>query len=179
METTTGGAGAPPPEHGGGWLTVGKIAKVLLWLVYAWVIIDLVLLALAFVLLLLGASPDAGFVEFVYRSVQRVMAPFRGMFEPIPLNGDSVLDTSLLFAMIVYTFVALFLRWAIDWLTAKLTPAHRAAPARPPRPAGPPRAVDPYGQPVDPYRQPGPPPQPADPYRTPAPPPRPPGTPMP
>jgi uncharacterized protein YggT (Ycf19 family) len=176
METTTGGTGAPPPEHASGWLTVGKIAKVLLWLVYAWVIIDLVLLALAFVLLLLGASPDAGFVEFVYRSVQRVMAPFRGMFEPVPLNGDSVLDTSLLFAMIVYTFVALFLRWAIDWLTAKLTPAHRPAPARP---TGPPRAVDPYGQPGDPYRQPGPPPQPADPYRTPAPPPRPPGTPMP
>jgi uncharacterized protein YggT (Ycf19 family) len=164
METTTGGSGAPAPEHGGGWLTVGKVAKVLLWLVYAWVLVNLVLLVLAFVLLLLGASPDAAFVEWVYRSVQRSMAPFRGMFEPIPLNGESVLDTSLLFAAIVYSLVALGLRAAIDWLTDKLTPPRRA---RPPRPAP---SAPPY--PADPYRQPAAPPRPA-------PAPRPPGMPPP
>jgi uncharacterized protein YggT (Ycf19 family) len=97
-------------------LTVGKISKVLLWLVYAWVVIDIVLLFLAFLLRLFGANPDAGFTEWVYRSVQRAMAPFRGIFEPIVLSDQSVLDTSLLFAMIVYGFVALFLRLAIDWV---------------------------------------------------------------
>jgi uncharacterized protein YggT (Ycf19 family) len=99
-------------------LTVGTITKVLLWLVYVWVIIDLVLLILAFILRLFGANPDAGFTEWVYRSVQRAMAPFRGIFEPIPLTDDSVLDTSLLFAMIIYGLVALFLRVGIDWLSA-------------------------------------------------------------
>jgi uncharacterized protein YggT (Ycf19 family) len=99
-------------------LTVGTIAKVLAWLVYVWVIIDLVLLFLAFILRLFGANPDAGFTEWVYRSVQRVMAPFRGIFEPIALTDQSVLDTSLLFAMIIYGLVALFLRAGIDWLTA-------------------------------------------------------------
>jgi hypothetical protein len=44
-------------------LTVGTITKVLLWLVYVWVVIDLVLLALAFVLRLFGANPQAGFTE--------------------------------------------------------------------------------------------------------------------
>jgi hypothetical protein len=44
------------------------------------------------------------------------MAPFRGIFEPIPLTDQSVLDTSLLFAMIIYGLVALLLRAGIDWL---------------------------------------------------------------
>jgi uncharacterized protein YggT (Ycf19 family) len=101
-------------------LTVGTITRVLLWLVYAWVVIDLVLLFLAFILRLFGANPDAGFTEWVYRSVQRAMAPFRGIFEPIALTDESVLDTSLLFAMIIYGLVALFLKAGIDWLTAFL-----------------------------------------------------------
>jgi hypothetical protein len=97
-------------------LTIGKISKVLVWLVYAWVVIDIVLLFLAFLLRLFGANPDAGFTEWVYRSIQRAMAPFRGIFEPIVLSDQSVLDTSLLFAMIVYGFIALLLRLAIDWI---------------------------------------------------------------
>jgi hypothetical protein len=48
------------------------------------------------------------------------MAPFRGLFEPITFGDQSVLDTSLLFAMIVYGFVALFLRAAIDWVTDRI-----------------------------------------------------------
>jgi uncharacterized protein YggT (Ycf19 family) len=101
-------------------LTAGTITRILLWLVYAWVVIDLVLLFLAFILRLFGANPDAGFTEWVYRSVQRAMAPFRGIFEPIALTDESVLDTSLLFAMIIYGLVALFLKAGIDWLTAFL-----------------------------------------------------------
>jgi uncharacterized protein YggT (Ycf19 family) len=105
-------------------LTVGTITKILLWLVYVWVVVDLVLLFLAFVLRLLGANPQAGFTEWVYRSVQRVMAPFRGIFEPIALTDQSVLDTSLLFAMIIYGLVALLLRAGIDWLSG-LIARHR------------------------------------------------------
>ena len=48
------------------------------------------------------------------------MAPFRGLFEPITFGDQSVLDTSLLFAMIVYGIVALFLRAAIDWVTERI-----------------------------------------------------------
>jgi hypothetical protein len=49
-----------------------------------------------------------------------VMAPFRGLFESIQLNGRSVLDVSVLFAMIVYGIVALALRALIDWLTYRV-----------------------------------------------------------
>jgi uncharacterized protein YggT (Ycf19 family) len=100
--------------------TAIKVARGLLWLVYLWVAITLVLLALAFFLQLFGASPTAGFVQWVYRSTQRAMAPFRGIFEPIPLSDQSVLDVSVLFAMIVYLFVALGLHAAIDWVTGRI-----------------------------------------------------------
>jgi hypothetical protein len=75
---------------------------------------------MGFFLLLFGANPDAGFSEWVYRGLDRVMAPFRGIFEPVPLNGNSVLDTSVMFAMIVYGIACLFLSALIAWLTDKL-----------------------------------------------------------
>lgn len=132
----------------GGWLTVGKVAKVLLWLVYAWLIVNLVLLVLAFILQLLGASPEASFVDWVYRSVERTMAPFRGMFEPVPLSDDSVIDASLLFAAIIYTLAALFLRMAIDWVTERVTPRPSPAPPAYRRPD--PSAPAPAYRPPDP-----------------------------
>lgn len=97
-----------------------KTAQVLLWLVYLWVSITLVLLALTFFLELFGANPTAGFVEWVYRSTQRAMAPFRGIFEPVTISDKSTLDISVLFAMIVYSFVALGLHALIDWVTRSL-----------------------------------------------------------
>jgi uncharacterized protein YggT (Ycf19 family) len=101
-------------------VTVGTIAKGLLWFIYAWVIVSLVLLFLAFILQVFGANPDAGIAQWVYRSVERTMAPFRGLFEPVTFGEQSVLDTSLLFAMVVYGLVALFLKAAIDWVTDRV-----------------------------------------------------------
>ena len=98
--------------------TVVKVARVLVWLVYLWVLVTEVLLLLAFILQLFGANPTAGFVEWVYRSTERAMAPFRGIFESISLSDQSVLDVSVLFAMVVYGFVALGLQAAADWLLA-------------------------------------------------------------
>jgi hypothetical protein len=48
------------------------------------------------------------------------MAPFRGIFEPITFSGDSVLDGSVLFAMIIYGFIAMALNVAVDWMTRQL-----------------------------------------------------------
>ena len=108
-----------------------RIARGLVWFVYAWVVVTMVLLFLAFVLQLFGANPEAGFVEWVYRSVERAMAPFRGIFEAVEITDRSVLDVSLLFAMVVYMFVALGLNTAVDWISRRLHQAeisdrHRA-----------------------------------------------------
>src|SRR5215475_13860511 len=100
-------------------ITVVRIARILTYLVYAFVLFTLVSLLLGFFLLLFGANPDVPFAEWVYRSLDRVMAPFRGIFESVQLNGDSVLDTSVLFAMIVYGIVGIALSALIHWLTTK------------------------------------------------------------
>jgi hypothetical protein len=101
-------------------ITLVRVARVLTYLVYAFVLISLVIHVLGFFLLLVGANPDAPFSEWAYRSLDRVMAPFRGIFESVQLNGESVLDTSVLFAMIVYGIVGIALSALIHWLTDKL-----------------------------------------------------------
>jgi uncharacterized protein YggT (Ycf19 family) len=101
-------------------LTIVRIARALTYLVYAFVLFTLVILLLGFFLLLFGANPDVPFAEWVYRSLDRVMAPFRGLFQSVQLNGNSVFDTSVLFAMIVYGIVGIALSALIHWLTDKL-----------------------------------------------------------
>ncbi len=120
--------------------TLVRVARALTYLVYAFVLITLVILVLGFFLLLFGANPDVPFTEFIYRSLDRVMAPFRGIFESIDLNGNSVLDTSVLFAMIVYGIVGIALSGLIHWLTTKQLELQRkqaleaaAAAQEPPR----------------------------------------------
>src|SRR5262245_7855059 len=94
-----------------------KVGRALGGVMYAWVAITIVLLFLGFLLQVLGADPTAGFVEFVYRSTERAMAPFRGIFESVPLSDNSTLDVSILFAIIVYSFAALGLGIALDWVS--------------------------------------------------------------
>jgi uncharacterized protein YggT (Ycf19 family) len=99
---------------------IGRLARAVTYLVYAFVLVALVILLFGFFLLLFGANPHAPFAEWVYRSLTRVMAPFRGLFEPVPLDGRSVLDASILFAMIVYGLAALLLHSLIEWITDRL-----------------------------------------------------------
>lgn len=109
--------------------TLLKISRGLVYLVYAFVIIALVILTFGFFLLLFGANPDAGFTEWVYNALDKVMKPFRGIFEPVNFNGESVLDTSVLFAMIVYGIAGLALRSLIDWLTYRVMLTHEQSQA--------------------------------------------------
>ena len=97
-----------------------RVAKAVVVLVYAFVLINLVLLILGFFLRLFGASTDAEFTRWVYRNVERIMEPFRGMFPSQALSDQSVLDVSLLFAMIVYSIVGIALHALVEWLTGLL-----------------------------------------------------------
>ena len=109
-----------PPQL---WLL--RASKAVVVLVYAFVLIDLVLLTLGFFLRLLGASTDAEFTRWVYRNVDRVMEPFRGMFPTKTVSDHSVLDTSLLFAMIVYAIIGIALHALVDWLTGRIVEQRR------------------------------------------------------
>ena len=106
---------------------IEKVARALVYLVYFWVMLSIAILVMGFFLLLFGANPDASFAEWVYRALDRVMKPFRGIFESVDLSGKSVLDVSVLFAMIVYGMLALALRALIDWLTYRIVLVQREA----------------------------------------------------
>lgn len=104
---------------------VAWVARVISYLVYFYVIVVEIILVIGFFLLLFGANPSAGFTEWAYRNLDRVMEPFRGIFTPIQLgttsgNVDAVFDTSVLFAMIIYGIVALLLSGFIAWLSQRL-----------------------------------------------------------
>jgi uncharacterized protein YggT (Ycf19 family) len=97
-----------------------RAARVVVWLVYAFALVTGVLLTTAFFLQLAGANPDASFVEWVYRSTDRAMRPFRGIFPTQELDGSSVLDFSYLVAAIVYFVIALLVDALHRWLTGRL-----------------------------------------------------------
>lgn len=64
----------------------------------------MVLLAVRFVLLLLGASRASGFVNFIYSLSGFFVAPFSGIFKR-PVYGTSAFDSATLVAMIVYAIL--------------------------------------------------------------------------
>jgi uncharacterized protein YggT (Ycf19 family) len=114
-----------PPTEKPTHLWLLRATKGVVVFLYAVVLIDLVMLLLGFFLRLFGASTDAEFTRWVYRSVDRIMEPFRGMFPTVEGSGESVLDVSLLFAMIVYTIAALALHCLVVWLTDKIIAIQR------------------------------------------------------
>ncbi len=120
-----------------------RIARALVWLVYAVVVAYVMILGTAFVLRLLGASPTADFVDWIYRATAKIMQPFRGMFPPEEVTGTSVFDASLLFAVIVYSFLALFLQATVDWMSTRI---YRIAERRQPPPMPPPPPPQPPAQ---------------------------------
>jgi uncharacterized protein YggT (Ycf19 family) len=124
--------GSPTPAESSSSLWILRLARAIVVFVYAVVILDLVLLILAFSLRLFGASTDAEFTRWVYRSVERIMEPFRGIFPSTAVGGESVVDFSLLFAMIVYSVLALALHTLVVWLAdrhARATRRNRLAQA--------------------------------------------------
>jgi uncharacterized protein YggT (Ycf19 family) len=80
-----------------------------------------VLLAIRFVLLLLGANPASAFVALMYGLTQPLTAPFQGIFGE-PTVGASVVEWASIVAMICYGLVGFGLNRLVDVV---------AKPARP------------------------------------------------
>jgi YggT family protein len=80
-----------------------------------------VILGLRFVLRLLGANPDAGFVQLVYSIAAPFMAPFEAVFATPQVEG-AVFDWSVLLAIAVYALIA----WGIASLVRAMTPRSSA-----------------------------------------------------
>lgn len=65
-----------------------------------------VIIALRFILLLLGANKGAGFTDFIYSISAPFVAPFVGIF-PEPVYGESIFEVSCILAIVVYLLVGL------------------------------------------------------------------------
>ncbi|HET9223728.1 MAG TPA: YggT family protein [Roseiflexaceae bacterium] len=84
------------------------------------------LLAIRFVLLLLGANEASGFVRLIYGLSQPFVLPFQGIFG-VPSFEGSAIEWSSLVAIVVYLLVAYGLARLIELVYA---------PARPPSTRG-------------------------------------------
>lgn len=104
--------------------TTVLIARFVTYLIYAYLIVVEIILTLGFVLLLLGANPSSEFARWVYRSLDRAMGPFDGLFNPIEVTNtdtvSAVFDTSILFAMVAYGIVLALLSGLLDWMSRKI-----------------------------------------------------------
>lgn len=78
------------------------IAQRVIWFIVG--VID-VLIAIRFILLLLGANQSAGFVDFVYGITSFFVSPFAGIFGE-PVYGRFMFDWSSVLAVVVYTLIA-------------------------------------------------------------------------
>ncbi len=78
------------------------VAQRVVWFIVG--VID-VLLAIRFVLLLLGANQGTGFVDFIYGITSVFVSPFVGIFGE-PVYGRFMFEWSSLLAIVVYTLVA-------------------------------------------------------------------------
>jgi uncharacterized protein YggT (Ycf19 family) len=98
-----------------------RFARVLVWLVYAWFVLAVIILTLAFFLQLFNASPTADFTQWIYRSAERVLQPFRGIFPTAELGDQgSVVDFAVVFAIIMYGIFAMVVHSLVAWLDARV-----------------------------------------------------------
>lgn len=98
-----------------------RFARVLVWLVYAWFVLAVIILTLAFFLQLFNASPAADFTQWIYRSAERVLQPFRGIFPTAELGDQgSVVDFAVVFAIIMYGIFAMVVHSLVAWLDARV-----------------------------------------------------------
>jgi YGGT family len=80
-----------------------------------------VLLAIRFVLLLLGASQDSSFVSFIYSLSHPFALPFQGIFGEPAFDG-SVIEWASLVGIIIYSLVAYGLARLVALIYAPASP---------------------------------------------------------
>lgn len=97
-----------------------RFARWFGWFVWAYFTFVVIILTMSFFLLLFNANPDVEFVAWVYRSSDRAMEPFRGIFPTETAGNGSVIDFSILFAMIVYGIIASLVSSLIHFFDRKI-----------------------------------------------------------
>lgn len=81
-------------------VTIGRASQAVWWVVG---LID-TLIAIRFILKLLGASTASGFVQLMYSLTEGLVAPFHGIFNTAA-SGRSVLEPESLVAIAIYSLI--------------------------------------------------------------------------
>jgi len=81
-----------------------------------------ILIAIRFVLMLLGANAEAGFVQFVYTLSGIFMIPFNAVFGTTDTAGGATIEWSALVAIAVYALIA----WGLVALIGAVSPREHA-----------------------------------------------------
>lgn len=87
--------------------TAARVSQVVDYLFY----LSYGLIALQFVLRLMGARPGNGFVQFITSVSWPLLAPFEGIV-PTPANGAYRIELSYLLALVVYSLIHLAINGA-------------------------------------------------------------------
>jgi len=105
---------------------VYRVSHILTWLVYAFAVSAIAFLTTAFFLELFNANESAPFVQWVDRATTILMQPFRGIFPSAEAVNGSVFDAALLFAILMYGFLAMGMHALLAWIDRKIAAARFA-----------------------------------------------------
>jgi uncharacterized protein YggT (Ycf19 family) len=107
-------------NRGSGEVVALRVSRILVVFLYGLVVAAIVIMVIAFFLQLFSANQSAPFVQWIYRSADVVMAPFRGIFPRVEAESGSVFDVSILFAILMYGLFAMGIHALIAWLQRKI-----------------------------------------------------------
>jgi len=107
--------------------TALTITRWVVLFLYGYLVLTEIILVLAFFLQLFAASTSASFTQWVYRASDRALEPFRGIFPTLTGEHGSVLDLSILFAMLMYGIFAMAVHALIEWIDRRIAAARYKA----------------------------------------------------
>lgn len=97
-----------------------KFSKVIVWVMYIWVMIGVVALSLRVFFLAFSADTSVGFANFIMQLSADYLHPFRSIFPAKEVGETGYLDVSAIFAIIVYLFIAWGFHSLIDYVQKKI-----------------------------------------------------------
>jgi uncharacterized protein YggT (Ycf19 family) len=97
-----------------------RFSKVIVWVMYVWVLIGVISLSIRVFLLATSANTATGFANFIMNVSRDYLEPFRGIFPGKDVGTTGYLDVSAIFAIIVYLFVLWGFRSLIDYVQNKI-----------------------------------------------------------
>lgn len=93
-----------------------RLNNIIIFIIKTVIVITETFLGARFFLKILGASSRAPFVRWVYDTSSTLLNPFEGTFPSLVLADRFIIETSTVFAMIMYALLGFFLLKFFDFM---------------------------------------------------------------